>query len=123
MKFLGMATLKLGNEAKLPYTRTEDENHMDYRRLIETVPPGKKEALLNKLVDIMLSSRSDDRMPSRLANRILHEWQQDTLISEFGLTALLEAAILLDPAKTVEGLTALELADVAGLVKDATMTT
>ncbi len=96
---------------------------MDYRRLIETVPPGKKEALLNKLVDIMLSSKSDDRMPSRLANRILHEWQQDTLISEFGLTALLEAAILLDPAKTVEGLTALELADVAGLVKDATMTT
>ena len=95
---------------------------MDYRRLIETVPPGKKEALLNKLVDIMLSSKSEDKMPSRLANTILNQWQQDTLISEFGLTALLEAAVLLDPAKTVEALTSLELTDIAWLVKDATAT-
>ncbi len=93
---------------------------MDYRRLVETVPPGKKEALLNKLVDVILSSKNDDIMPSRLANRILHQWQQDTLISEFGLTSVLEAAILLDSTKTVESLTTLELTDIAELVKGAT---
>jgi hypothetical protein len=96
---------------------------MDYRRLIETVPVGKKEALLNKLVDVVLSSKSDDKMPSHLANTILYQWQQDTLISEFGLTALLEAAVLLDPAKTVEVLTALELTDIAGLIRDAAVVT
>ncbi len=93
---------------------------MDYRRLVETVPPGKKDALLNKLVDIILSSKNDDKMPGRLANTILHQWQQDTLLSEYGLTALLEAAVLLDSEKTVETLTALELKDVAEIVKGAT---
>ena len=96
---------------------------MDYRRLIETVPPGKKEALLNKLVNVILSSKSDDKMPSRLANTILHQWQQDTITSEFGLTALIEAAVLLDPVKTVEFLNALELTDIAELIKDSTITT
>jgi hypothetical protein len=62
-------------------------------------------------------------MTSHLANTILYQWQQDTLISEFGLTALLEAAVLLDSAKTVEVLTTLELTDIAGLIKDAAVTT
>ncbi len=93
---------------------------MDYRRLVETVPPGKKDALLNKLVDIILSSKNDDKMSGKLANTILHQWQQDTLLSEFGLTALLEAAVLLDSPKTIETLTALELNDVAEIVKGAT---
>ena len=99
------------------------ETKMDYRRLVETVPVGKKEALLNKLADTILSAKNDDKMPSRLANRILHEWQQDTLVSEFGLTALLEAAVLLDPAKIVEALTTLELTDIADLIKNAMVPT
>ncbi len=93
---------------------------MDYRRLIETVPPGKKEAVLNKLVDVILSAKNEDKMPTKLANTILYQWQQDTLFSEYGLTALLEAAVLLDSAKTVEVLTALELTDIAGTIKGAT---
>lgn len=94
---------------------------MNYRKLIETVPVSKKEALLNKLVDAILSSKNDDKMPSQLANTILHKWQQDMLIAESGLTALLEAAVMLDPAKTVEALTALELIDIAGQIKEATV--
>jgi hypothetical protein len=91
---------------------------MDYRKLIEMVPVARKEALLNKLVDVILLSKNDDKMPSQLANTVLYQWQQDTLITESGLTALLEAAILLDSAKTGEVLTALELTDIAELIKD-----
>lgn len=113
-----MTTFKWSNKAKLPHTLTEDGDCMDYRKLIETVPVAKKEALLNKLVDVILSSKNDDKMPGQLANTILYQWQQDTLITESGLTTLLEAAVLLDSAKTVEVLTALELTDIAGLIKD-----
>jgi len=96
---------------------------MDYRKLVETIPVGKREPLSNKLVDLILSSKNDDKMPSQLANTILHHWQNDILISESGLTALLEAAALLEPDKTVEVFTQLELADFAPQIKEALVKT
>ena len=96
---------------------------MDYHKIIDNVSVLKREVLSTKLIDVILLSKNDDKMPSQLANTILQQWQQDTLITESGLTALLEAAVLLDPTKTVEALTALELADIAGQIKEATVKT
>jgi len=96
---------------------------MDYRKIIDNVSVLKREVLSTKLIDVILLSRNDDKLPSQLANTILQQWQQDTLLTESGLTALLEAAVLLDPTKTVEALTALELADIAGQIKEATVKT
>ena len=96
---------------------------MDYRKIIDNVSVLKREVLSTKLIDVILLSKNDDKMPSQLANTILQQWQQDTLLTESGLTALLEAAVLLDPTKTVEALTALELADIAGQIKEATVKT
>lgn len=96
---------------------------MDYRKIIDNVSVLKREVLSTKLIDVILLSKNDDKMPSQLANTILQQWQQDTLITESGLTALLEAAVLLEPVKTVEALTALELADIAGQIKEATVKT
>jgi hypothetical protein len=80
---------------------------------------AKREPLSNKLIDLILSSKNDEKMPSQLANTILHYWQNDILISESGLTALLEAAALLEPDKTIEAFTQLELADFAEQIKEA----
>ena len=96
---------------------------MDYRRIIDNVSVLKREDLSTKLIDVILRSKNDDMMPSQLANSILQQWQQNTLATESGLTALLEAAVLLDPAKTVEALTALELADIAGQIGEASVKT
>ena len=96
---------------------------MDYRKIIDNVSVLKREVLSTKLIDVILLSKNDDKMPSQLANTILQQWQQDTLLTESGLTALLEAAVLLEPVKTVEALTALELADIAGQIKEATVKT
>ena len=96
---------------------------MDYRKIIDNVSVLKREVLSTKLIDVILLSKNDDKMPSQLANTILQQWQHDTLLTESGLTALLEAAVLLDPTKTVEALTALELADIAGQIKEATVKT
>jgi hypothetical protein len=96
---------------------------MDYRKIIDNVSVLKREGLSTKLIDVILLSKNDDKMPSQLANTILQQWQQDTLLTESGLTALLEAAVLLEPVKTVEALTALELADIAGQINEATVKT
>jgi hypothetical protein len=96
---------------------------MDYRKIIDNVSVLKREILSTKLIDVILLSKNDDKMPRQIANHIMKQWQQDTLITESGLTALLEAAVLLDPTKTVEALTALELADIAGQIKEATVKT
>jgi len=92
---------------------------LDYRKLVETIPIGKREPLSNKLIDFVLSSKNDEKMPSQLANTILHHWQNDILISESGLTALLEAAVLLEPDKTVEAFNQLELTDIVEQIKGA----
>jgi len=92
---------------------------MDYRRLVEAIPVVKREPLSNKLIDLVLSSKNDEKMPSQLANTILLHWQNDILITESGLTALLEAAVLLELDKTIEVFTQLELAGFAEQIKEA----
>jgi len=97
--------------------RWHGERAMDYRRFVELVPPAKRETLSDKFVDFILTSKNDERMPSQLANTILHHWQQDVLESESGLTALLEAALLLEPEKTLSAFTELEMAHIAEQIK------
>jgi len=96
---------------------------MDYRKLVETIPVAKRESLSYKLIDLILSSKNDEKMSSQLANTILHHWQNDILISESGLTALLEAAVLLEQDKTIEAFHQLELTDFAQEIKEAKATT
>jgi len=98
-------------------------NCMDYRKLIQAVSVAKWEALLSKLIDVILLSKNDEKMPGQLANIILHYWQHDILATESGLTALLEAAILLEPNKTADVFTELELIDIAGQIKEAIIKT
>jgi hypothetical protein len=85
------------------------------------IPVGKREILSDKLVDFMLTSKNDEKMPSQLANTMLHYWQQDVLGSESGLTALLEAALLLEPDKTINAFNELQMANVAEQIKAALM--
>lgn len=105
------------------YSNPQGINLMDYRKLIETVQVAKRETLSKKLVDLILLSKNDEKMPSPLANTILYHWQNGTLISESGLTALLEAAALLEPEKTAEACTVLELTGVASQIKEAIVKT
>lgn len=96
---------------------------MDYRKLVETIPVAKREALSNKLIDLILTSKNDEKMPGRLAKTMLYHWQNDVLIGESGLTALLEAAALLEPDKTIEAFTELDLTGFAEQIKEATTKT
>jgi len=94
---------------------------LDYDRLVSLIPAAKREILSDKLVDVILASKNDEKMPSRLANTILQYWQRDVLKSESGMAALLEAAITLEPEKAIGAFNELQITDAAELIK-ATLT-
>jgi hypothetical protein len=95
-------------------------NFVDYPKLVETIPSAKWHELVDALVDAILTTKNDDKMPPHLANTILHEWQLDTLETAEGLVALLEASVLLEPEKTLAAAEALQLVDVAQAIKQVT---
>jgi len=91
---------------------------MAYQKIVKTIPVKTRETLSDKLVDFLLKSKKEDKMPSDLASTILNQWQQGSLTTEAGLAALLEAAVLLEPEKTMEFLEQEpQLADVAKALK------
>jgi len=94
---------------------------LDYDKLVSLIPVEKREILSDKLVDVILTSKNDEKMPSRLANTILQYWQRDVLKSESGMASLLEAAITLEPEKAIGALNELQITDAAELIK-ATVT-
>lgn len=91
---------------------------MDYRKLLEIIPTGKWEIVSDKLIDFILTSKNDDKMPGHLANVILYQWQNGTLKNETGITALLRAAVLLEPEKTITMFNELQMANVAEQIKE-----
>ena len=92
---------------------------MEYDKLVEAIAVEKRRMVSDRLVDIILTSKNDEKMPSQLANTILSHWQRDIITTQAGLTALLEAAVTLEPEKTVTALTELQLTGVAEQIKVA----
>jgi len=92
---------------------------MDYRKFVEMIPVGKWEVFSDKLVDFILTSKNDEKMPSQLANTILHHWQHGVLKSESGLVALLQAALLLEPDKTINAFSELQMANIAEQIRES----
>jgi len=90
---------------------------VDYPKLVATIPSAKWPELVDALIGAILTTKNDDKMPPNLANTILHEWQLDTLETEEGLIALLEASVLLEPEKTLAAAETLQLIDVAQAIK------
>jgi hypothetical protein len=93
---------------------------MDYLKLVELIPAEKRGKTADLLVDIILSSKNDDKMPTHLANTILHQWQQNLLHSVTGLSNLLQASILLEQEKTITLLRELQLSEIANRIKGET---
>ncbi|MGD8507079.1 MAG: hypothetical protein PVF15_10510 [Candidatus Bathyarchaeota archaeon] len=90
---------------------------MEYSELIELIPREKRERTADKLINIILSSKNDTKMPSNIASTILHQWQQNLLLNESGLSTLLKAAVLLEQEKTLTTLKELQLNELALKIK------
>ena len=74
---------------------------MAIEKIVGRIPASLWGAASEKLIDIILNSSNARKMPSSLAKTILYYWQRDQLETETGLQRLLEAAMILEPEKTV----------------------
>ena len=93
---------------------------MAYQKIVKNIPAGKREKLSDKLIDLILRTKNEDKMPGSLANTLLNQWQLGPLTTEAGLATLLEAAVLLEAEKTVEFLEQeLQLLDIVKAIKGA----
>ena len=91
---------------------------MDYDGLADLVDESQMQSLSDKLVDLILTTKNDEKMPGALARRFLHLWQQDRLMSKLGLAVLLEAGVRLEPEKTLSTLSELNLGVLESKIKE-----
>ncbi len=89
-----------------------------HRKLSEIIPVEKLSLLSEALVDLILTSKNEDKMPSESAKALLHHWQDNTLSDETGVTALLQVAIMLEPEKVVMAFDELQMADALKQIKE-----
>lgn len=90
---------------------------MDYPKIVELIPAEKWGPLSDQLTNFLLASKNDEKMPSQLANTILSHMKNGVLNSKQGLAALLEAALLLEPEKTLSAFGEMQLPDVAEQIR------
>jgi len=93
---------------------------LTYKKIVKMIPVEKREELSDKLLNYLLKSKKEKKMPSSLAKCFLSQWQTGSFDDEVGLAVLLEATVLLEPEKTTEFLEQeLQLAEVAKALKEA----
>jgi hypothetical protein len=91
---------------------------MDYSGLADLVDESRWQVLSDKLVDLILTTKNEEKMPSTLARKFLHLWQQDHLVSKTGLAVLLEAGVTLEPEKVLNALSELNLEVLQSKIKE-----
>ena len=93
---------------------------MVYKNIVKMIPVEKRETLSNKLLNYLLKTKKEAKLPTSMAHCFLSQWQTGTFKDETGLAVLLEATALVELEKTTDFLeNDLQLADVAKAVKEA----
>jgi len=90
---------------------------MDYPKLVELVPEDKLGPLSDQLLNFILTTKNEGKMPTTLANCMLNAMQMRQIKNKIGVGVLLEAAVLLEPEKTMTALGEMQLANLAEEIK------
>lgn len=92
---------------------------MDYKKIVKMIPVEKREKLSDKLLNYLLKTKNEAKMPSSMAKCFLIQWQTGSFDDEVGLEVLLEASIMVEGEKIAHLLEEdMHLADVAKKVKE-----
>ena len=93
---------------------------MVYKKIVKMIPVEKRGTLSDKLLNYLLKTKNEPKMPSSMANCFLSQWRAGTFEDEVGLAVLLEASALVELEKTTKFLEQeLQLVNVAEAVKEA----
>lgn len=84
---------------------------------MEGIPKSLHRDLSKKLVAIVLGARDKDAVTTELAKKIIYLWRQDQLATKTGITALLEAALMVDAEATYTLLDELGLRELTIAIK------
>ena len=92
-----------------------------YKKIVKMIPVEKRGTLSDKLLNYLLKTKNEAKMPSSMANCFLSQWRAGTFDDEIGLAVLLETATVLELEKTTEFLEQeCQLAEVAKILKEET---
>ena len=92
-----------------------------YKKIVQMIPVEKRGTLSDKLLNYLLKTKNEAKMPGSMANCFLSQWRSGTFDDEVGLAVLLETTVLVEPEKTMKFLEQeLQLTNVAKAVKQAT---
>jgi hypothetical protein len=94
---------------------------MDYPKLAELVPAEKLGALSDQLLNFVLTTKNDGKMPTKLANCMLSAMQQGIIKNKMGVSVLLEAALLLEAEKTMAALSEMQMTQLIEEIKKGGM--
>jgi hypothetical protein len=93
---------------------------MSYQKIVKMIPVEKRGEISDKLLNYVLKSKKESKLPSSMAKCFLSQWQTNTFDDEVGLEVLLEIASILELEKTAEFLEQeCQLAEVAKSLKAA----
>jgi hypothetical protein len=92
---------------------------MAMEKIARKIPASLWNEASEKLVDLILNSPNAGNMPSDIAKTILYYWQRDQLATEIGLQRLLEAAMILEPERTMNLMEELGVPEIAVMLKEA----
>ena len=81
--------------------KIEAEFDKRLERLVLKIPIDFRSVAAEKLVDILINSPNVKRISNEAVKRILFNWQRGALATEYGLQVLLEAALALEPERTM----------------------
>lgn len=85
--------------------------------LVKGIPKSLHRDLSKKMVAIVLGARDKDAVTTELAKKIIYLWRQDQLATKTGITALLEAALMVDAEATYTLLDELGLRELTITIK------
>ena len=94
---------------------------MDYPKLVELVPQEKLGPLSDQLLNFILTTKNEGKMPTKLANCMLSTMQHGSIKNKTGVSVLLEAALLLEPEKTMTALGEMQMTQLAEEIKKGGM--
>jgi hypothetical protein len=93
---------------------------MDYLKLVELIPTEKWGVVSDQLTNYVLTTKNVEKMPSALASCMLIAMKSGIANSKSGVSVLLEAALLLEPEKTLGALNEMQLSNVVEQIKQST---
>ncbi len=98
----------------------KEVHFVSYKKIVEMIPSEKRGKLSDKLLNYLLKTKKEAKLPSGVATCFLEYWQTGEFEDEKGLALLLGATAMVELDKTTKFLEEdLDLAVVAKAVKEA----